>query len=275
MQDCINQSAFEAMLKLQVAAAATDIAKTPYIIVPEGIKSLNLEENMPAPVRVRKKVKFTDTQSFVGYFNAFKDGYKPQLFTAGNGTGMQILCVFDYDEPQGSPRWNQHQATLTLAYHPDYASLKKAENSWFSQGDFALFVEENLHLFTSPDAATMLELAQELKGHRNVGWQSGRRLSNGQTKLEYTEELSGKSSRGDVDVPEYLLMKTPIFDGYSEQEIRAAFRWRLDDGGKIFFSYRLLTKVAERKAVDEVKAQVTAQTALPLYAVSGFEGIIS
>lgn len=272
----------------ETISALTNTAKItpekPFLIVPSEMVALNVEEHLPAPSRVRKKVQFIDTKSFVNYFDLFKANYQPRIFTMGNSAGMSILCVFDYDEPGPhniaptravAPKWNSHQATLALAYHPDYAALKAAENNWFKQDDFALFVEENLHLFTNPDSATMLELAQELKGHRNVGWQSGKRLANGQTKLEYTETLAGKTGRGDVDIPEYLLMKTPIFDGYSEQEIKAAFRWRLDDSGKVFFSFRLLTKVAERKAVEEVKQEIVKATALPLYAVSSFEGIIS
>lgn len=273
-----------------IADASKITADKPFVIVPTGMDCLNVEDHLPAPSRVRKKIKFIDTKGFVDYFDLFKHDYKPRLFTMGSSAGMSILCVFDYDQPSFigtaaagmiggsgglSPKWNQHQATLALAYHPDYATLKAAENNWFKQDDFALFVEENLHLFVTPDSATMLELAQELKGHRNVGWQSGKRISSGATKLEFIEQVEAKSTRGDVEVPEYLLMKTPIFDGYSEQEIKAAFRWRLDDNGRVFFSYRLLTKVAERKAVDEVKTEVSKATNLPLYAVSSFEGIIS
>lgn len=279
-QSAVIQVTKEAMISQQ-EILENITSERPFLIAPETMRVISVEEHLPAPSRVRKKIKFTDTKGFVDYFSLFKDSYKPRLFTMGTSAGMQTLCVFDYDEPGSAtspgalPQWNQHLSTLALAYHPDYATLKSKDNEFMKQEEFALFVEENLHLFTNPDSATMLELAQELKGKRNVGFQSGRRLANGETKLEFIETIEAKSTRGDVTVPEYLLMKTPIFDGYSEQEIKAAFRWRLDDGGRVFFAYRLLTKVAERKAVEEVKAEVSKAVNLPLYAVSTFEGIIS
>lgn len=266
--------------------------RAPFAIVPESLTILDLEKHMPVPSRIRKKIMFSESASFLDYFTKFLDTYKPQIFTTGSYAGMKILCVFDYDgagqilpvegEPEGStrntlpqPMWNSHQAFLALNYHPDYAELKHSDSKWFKQGDFALFVEENLHLFVMPDAATMLELAQELKGSRNVGWQKGQRLASGANRLEYIETVDAKSVRGEIEVPEYLFMKMPIFEGYAEQEIKAAFRWRMDADSGVHFSYRLLTKVAERKAIDEVKAEITATTNLPLYSVSSFDGIVT
>lgn len=263
--------------------------RAPFAIVPEGIKVIDLERNMPFPRMVRKRISFTDVASFVDYFNLFKDSYKPRLFTTGSNAGMSIFCVLDYDGPgrpyhneagepidkvsEPLPMWNRHTALLNLCYHSDYATLRASDNKFFGQEEFALFVEENTHLFTTPDGATMLELAQELKGARNASFQSGKRLANGQIKIEYIEQLEAKGVRRDFEIPEYLIMNMPIFEGFAAQEIKAAFRWRMDDGGKVYFAYRLLTKVAERKAVDEVKINVSAQTRLPLYAVSTFEGI--
>lgn len=258
--------------------------RAPFVVVPENLKVLDVEKHMPVPSRVRKSVKFTEVDSFLDYFNLFAPSYKPRLFSKITGAGIEFLAVFDYDGPgvkreDGNvsvpqPQWNTHTAFLNLNYHRDYQTLRNNADKWHEQEDFALFVEENTHLFVQPDAATMLELAQELKGHRNVGWQTGKRLADGRVRLEYIEEIEAKSVRGEMSVPESLKLVSPIFEGFSPQDINAAFRYRLDGDGGITFSYRLLTKLAERAAEDEVKKRILEETKLPIYAVSTFDGLV-
>lgn len=242
----------------------------PSFIAPTGMMQVHdLERFMPFPQRTRKLVGFIEAESFLTYFEAFKAGYQPRLFVKNQDDGMKIACVFDYDEPNSLPRWNDHIATLELAYHPDYKALRDYNSKWFAQADFSLFVEENLHLFVAPDSATMLELAQHLKGSKNASWQSGKRLTTGATALEFIETIEGKGVRDGVEIPEYLLLKTPMYEGGSDQEIKAAFSWKIDNEGKVFFLYRLLTKVAERKAQEEMKSYIAQKTGLPVLAVSG------
>ena len=264
--------------------------ETAFALVPDKVKLLDLESLMPFPRHLRKKLSFTDSKSFLHYFHLFKNSYMPRLFCRTDDDGFEALCVFDYDGPgdkkvigegekqravYGAPQamWNGHQSRLSLAYHPDYAALREQDSDWLSQQDFALFIEENTHLFKNPDGATMLELAQHLKGVRNANWQSGKRLANGETKLEYIETLEAKSARHDLNVPDRLTIVSPIFEGYPAQEYQAAFRWRMVDGGRIEFSYRLLTKLAERDALEAVKDSLVKETGLPLYNVSDFNGI--
>ncbi len=256
--------------------------RAPFIVVPNSLKVINVEEHMPIPARIRKNIMFSETASFIEYFKLFKDSYKPRIFSNISNNGITFKCVFDYDGEgitvEGGtsaprPQWNDHIANLMLTYHRDYAVLRHNSDKWFAQEDFALFIEENMHLFKSPDAATMLELAQELKGYRNVGWKSGKRLANGKVTLEFIEEIDAKTTKGDIQVPESLVLTSPIFDGFAVQTINAAFRYRLDGSGGILFSYRLLTKLAERAAEEEVVKSIKEATGHTIYAVSTFNGI--
>ncbi len=264
--------------------------RIPFTIVPEKLKLLDVEKHMPIPSRIRKNITFTEVDSFLDYFKLFKDTYKPRLFSRIDGNGIKFMCVFDYDGPgevhgvtedgkirisPPHPQWNTHVAHLNLSYHRDYKTLLDHADKWHDQEDFALFIEENTHLFVQPDSATMLELAQDLKGTRNVGWKAGKRLSNGRVSLEWIEEIEAKSVRGDVVVPESLKLISPIFEGFSPQDINAAFRYRLDGDGGITFSYRLLTKLAERQAEDEVRDRIVKEAGLPIWSVSTFDGIIA
>jgi hypothetical protein len=265
----------------------------PFAVVPQGYQvadlteyAEHLEQRGAAPRRVSKRMRFVDVTSFLVYFQKFRTGHNPQLFNKLSSSGLHVMGVFDYDEAQGGEapativptgtraKWGDNVAYLSLAYSRDYKQLRELADKWFKQDEFALFVEENLHLFVQPNGATMFELAQHLKGKRNVEWESGKRLGNSSTQLSYIETIDATTVRGEpLTVPDYLLLRLPMYEGFSEQEVKLAFRWRLNQEKEINFSYRLLTKVAERQAEQEVKQRIEGTTELPLLTVSSFNGL--
>lgn len=267
-------------------------AEKPFIIVPENYKVENMKEfaayidgRLPAPRRLHKRMRFVDVSSFLIYFEKFRKGHNPQLFHKVASDGMHVMGVFDYDEAgigteagvsdasATQTKWGDNVSFLKLAYSRDYQMLKGLDGKWFDQVEFALFVEENQHLFIQPDGATMFELAQELKGKQNVEWQSGKRLNNSSTQFQYLEKIDAQTVSGTpLEVPDYLLLRLPMYEGMADKDIKLAFRWKLHQG-HIQFAYKLLTKVAERAAEDEVKQRITGTTNLDLLTVSSFDGL--
>jgi len=257
----------------------------PFLVVPHNLKVLDLEVHMPQPSRIRKLVKFTDAESFIKYVNEFKVGHVSQLFVKKNSDGMSIMCVFDYDvageiiQEAGKPdvpryevpQWNSHVAILDLTYSLDYAELREHNDNLFDQEDFAEFVEENTHLFRKPTGADMFELAQDLKITTNAHFKSQRRLSNGQVQLEYVENMQGSSAATgtEVKIPTQLEMNCSIFEGLEPVDILAAFRFR-KQGGSVGFKYKLMTKLQERDAHEEIRQLVANETELNPLSVSTF-----
>lgn len=258
----------------------------PFLIVPSGLKALDLEVHMPQPSRIRKTVNFTDADSFIAYVNEFKVGHAPQLFVKKNEFGMSIMCVFDYDvageivQEEGKPdavryevpQWNSHVAVLTLTYSLDYAELREKNDKFFDQEDFAEFVEENTHLFREPTGADMFELAQDLKITTNAHFKSQRRLSNGQVQLEYIENLQGSSAATgtEVKIPTLLKMNCAIFEGLDPVDFSAAFRFR-KQSNSVAFKYKLMTKLQERDAHEAIRSLVSSATELNPLSVSTFD----
>lgn len=263
--------------------------KNPFLVLPKNyLEVVDIEKHLLYPRKIRKNIHFIEAQSFVDYFKQFRVNFEPQIFATVDDSGMKFLCIFDYDisgkfreataetpaaQRIAQPLWNCHLAKLSMAYHRDYANLRGHADKWISQEEFALFIEENAHLFVNPDAASMMELAQELKGNMSVSWQSGKRLSNGAVTMEYVQTIDAVSKRGQMEVPEYLDMKCPMYEGFDVKDIRAAFRWKINSDNKVLFSFRLLTKVAERAAQEEVKLKVQTDTQLPVLMVKEFETI--
>jgi hypothetical protein len=234
----------------------------PFTLVPNNMVALDLEKHMPHPARIREELTFSDVESFVLYYNNFKSACSPVLFAYVKDT-VKIKCVFDYHQPGivtsaseeraasetlPLPQWGSHVAWLALQYHPDYAALLKVNEKWMDQKAFALLVEENTHLFENPSSADMMELAQHLKAAIKVKWQSGKRLSNGEVALSYIEETQATGIRDDLLVPEYLYINSPIYEGLQNEQIKAAFRWRITPEKQVVFSITLLTKLQERAA---------------------------
>lgn len=261
----------------------------PFLVTHDKIKVLDLEKFMPAPQRIRKDITFTETASFLAYFKEFRVGFKPQLFASRNAhAGYTIRAVLDYDEAgkqnvdkdgvvqdgviAREPSWCTHLATLELDWHPDYAVLRQNSCNEFTQKQFAFFIEENTHVFHKPDAASMMEVAIHLKGHKTLTFEMGQRLANGQQSISYMEEIQGKSVKGEIIVPEVIEFKTPIYEGGDVYLLKAALRWNLDPNGKITFHYKLMTKLEERGAGEAIRKTVEDATGLNALLVDNFDG---
>ncbi len=289
-----TQTVLEIINKVAAGVVATNAEdkfnpERPFAIVPQGYTVADLsayveahDERAERPRRISKRMRFVDVTSFLTYFQKFRHGHQPQLFNKISGDGLHIMAVLDYDEAavdnglaiRTTSNWGDNVAYLKLAYSRDYKQLRDNADKWFKQDEFALFVEENVHLFYQPDGASMMEIAQHLKGKQNVEWESGKRLSNSSTQFQYIETLDATSVRGQpLEVPDYLILRLPMYEGFSEQEIKLAFRWRIGSDKTIGFAYRMLTKLAERKAEEEVKQRVEGTTELSLLTVSSFDGL--
>lgn len=289
-----TQTVLEIINKVAAGVVATNSEdnfnpERPFAIVPQGYTVSDLSAyveaadlRLTAPRKISKRMRFVDVTSFLSYFQQFRKGHQPQLFNKITGEGLHIMAVIDYDEAavdnglaiRTTSNWGDNVAYLKLAYSRDYKQLRDKADTWFKQDEFALFVEENVHLFVQPDGASMMEIAQHLKGMQSVQWESGKRLSNSSTQFQYIETIDATTVRGQpLEVPDYLLLRLPMYEGFSEQEIKLAFRWRIGADKSIGFAYRLLTKLAERKAEDEVKQRVEGTTELSLLTVSSFDGL--
>lgn len=252
------------------ATVAPFSKEKPFVIAPQNHQIIDLEKYLPAPVAIKRAPVFLETDDFINYIAEFRHGHNPRLFYVQDDTGFAAKCVIDYDPATGiepaTPSWGTHRPQLNLAWDMDYAAWRSKSGVWFEQDEFALFVEENLHVIQQPSGAEMLELAQELRGSKNASWEAGQRLNNGQRALKYVEEISATSRSGDIIIPDELTLMMPIYRGEQVQQIRAAFSWRLQ-GTAIRFSYRLMSKVLERKAQDKMRARLQEQLQLTPYLV--------
>ena len=91
---------------------------------------------------------------------------------------------------EGLAGWGDHRATLQLVTTQDWRDWTGNSGKLLLQTDFAEFVEQHLPNILRPSAADMLELAQTIKGHTKVSFESSKRVKSGETAIEWREDTT-------------------------------------------------------------------------------------
>ena len=103
----------------------------------------------------------------------------------------------------------------------------------------------------------MLELAQHFRANTAVKFESSKRLANGQTKLEYREDIEAKAgTKGDITIPERISLALQPYEGGPAYNVPARFRYRIAGGelalGVILDRPRDILREAFAEVVDRV-----------------------
>ena len=227
------------------------------VIVPNGADHVivDVEQRLtPYLARPRRKtgrVGFTDPASLVGYLAKHKMPETEAFADADAGTITAVINAHEGyaegDEPSDSPAysglagWGDHTATLTLRATDDWTHWTENDGKWFSQTEFAEFIEQHLPCCVSPDGATMLELAQTFKATKAVKFEQSKRLKSGETKLEYREDIEAKAgSRGSLDIPDEIALALAPFERGEAYRVTARLRYRIINDGLLALSYVLI-----------------------------------
>jgi uncharacterized protein YfdQ (DUF2303 family) len=157
--------------------------------------------------------------------------------------------------------------TLNLPATPDWTLWLGKNGQLLDQAVFAEHIEDGAHCIGDPDPATMLEIAQSFQAHTNVSFKSGSRLTSGETRLQYEEEVNARAGQtGSIEIPDAITLRLQPFEGSPTYEVLARFRYRLA-GGNLKLGYRLIRPdIVRREAFLAVGAQITENTGLPVLA---------
>lgn len=190
-----------------------------------------------------------DVESFVAYVQ--KHGLDETELWADRLQG-KVTAVLDA-HGAGHAGWQKHNAELRLEIDPDWSDFLQRSGNYYSQADFAEFVEDHLHCFVSPTAAEMLELAQTFQATTKVDFQSSTRVKSGETQLTYAEHTSaGSGKTGKLAIPDTFTVGLAPYRCVSPYRVEARFRYRID-GQQLRLGYKL---VRPDKVSDDAFNQV-------------------
>lgn len=261
----------------------------PYAIMPGDYKIADLSDFLPAPSRAKGTIALGDVQSFIRYVNKHKDA-PGMASSAANGSGSdggadkpgvdaddrQTVIMVDMlnakfraffnHHASDAPGWGDHIAAYNCPLTPEWKTWNEKDGEKMGQEAFAFFIEQNLLDVVEPNGATMLEIVTTLKSVKNVAFDTGVRLNDGQVQLKYHEQNSTTAgAAGQLTIPEEIKLGIPVFMGGAAYAVTAKFRYRID-GPKLVMWYDLLRphKILE-DAVKNVVAEVAKGTEIEPY----------
>lgn len=232
----------EAQTAADLAVAATgvrDIAGVPSVVLPENYQVQQFEKLLSRPVRPSGRYSAQDQSSFRTLVEQMRDGADlpapaQRARTYVDKIKRTVLCVLN-DTEAGLPGHRDWQVFWQVDRSLAWAAwMKLAQANYVSQKVLAEFIEDWRQTIVTPDAATLMELATDMQGHKGAEWRSGQRLKDGTIQVSYVEEVRASNREGVIEVPGALTIFTPVFDGEPPIEIQARLRWSVDDGKVTF-----------------------------------------
>ncbi len=184
-------------------AAAEAIA----VVVPDGwraerIDPTELEHLLGQPRRATGRVAFADPAGFADYVGRH---YQPGTTLWAHAEVPRVVAVLN-DHPPLTSGWGDHRAVLELIATEEWRNLLKLTGGgWTDQRPFAEALEDIAELIETPEAATVLDLVNNL-----VATSSRRVVTadvTGNSSAVTFEAASSVKGVGGVDVPSTLIVR--------------------------------------------------------------------
>jgi hypothetical protein len=238
---------------------------------PEVLKAAGVQRLDP-----QASYAFHNIQSFTSYvlsvfdedpFQATSDddAYRPRRSRAlciADEAKETIRLIFDAQPNE----WGNVYADLKLVGSSEAMRWAKASGTYMAQQDFAEFCELNLETFSSPDAATILEIAQTFQAKSTVDFSSAVRLSSGAIKLKREEQINATAGeRADISIPEVLTVAMPLFKYGKAYAVKARLRYRIVDSAVRLSVLLVDPEMAIEHAFKEVVDEVSSLLGMPVF----------
>lgn len=205
---------------------------------PRGIEQVDLtgDKYRDAPAHKTGNTIVRDAGSWLAYYGKHHD---EQSEVYRDVEALSVTAVLDA-HTDDALRFGRHRLTLALRTTKSWQAWTGRDGKWMDQEQFATFLEDRLPDLVTPDAATMLEIAQSIQGSTKAQFQSGTRLASGERKFSYVEDTTAKAGqRGELTIPEVFILGVIPFEGAARYSVTARFRYRIERGGELRLGYHL------------------------------------
>ena len=168
---------------------------------------------------------------------------------------------------EGTAGHGDHQVSLELIHSPEWLAWTQHDKKWMDQQAFAEHLEDNAADVTTPDAATMLEIAQTFHATTGTLFKSAQRLHSGEVTLNYEESTGARAGeKGDLEIPTQFVLSIKPYAGQEDvAEVVARFRYRIRQG-QLSLSYALVRPEDHALAVfTGIVASVNDSISQPVY----------
>lgn len=234
-----------------------------FVVIPEGSHVHEFEEHLDKPRRLKQVVTLNTLAAFVAYMNTHKTA-NSAIFADVEST--LIRGIVDYHAKDNTPAFTEHVALYKAPVSEEWKRWGSINGKAMSQVEFALFIEENQPDIVNPPGADILELAKRLEAKKKVTFKQGHRLDNGDHEVEYSDETTGSAAGpgGKIEIPKEITLGIPVFYGGPKYEVRAFFRYRINEGRLTMWVDLHRTKMIRDDAFNMLAADL-GSLGLPVY----------
>jgi uncharacterized protein YfdQ (DUF2303 family) len=203
-----------------------------------GQKVVSTEQYGEHPLHKQAGRTVRDVRSLLTYLDKHAVDGETEVYA--DPKGSTIVAVLDAHAAQGLHAGREsHTVTLALQHSEPWKRWTEFDGKEMPQLMFANFIEDNLADIVQPTPADMLEIAQSLQGSVSVDWKSSQRLGNGQTKLQFEENVEARAGqKGDIEIPSEFLIALRPYIGGEVYGVKVRFRYRIS-AGNVLFTYLL------------------------------------
>lgn len=194
------------------------------------------------PSRKTGNKSLSDLDSFILYAKRHASPDTTVWMHRNNGS---VVAVFDdhsghdKDMEWQLAGWGQHTAKLQLEHSPEWLYWTAKDGVLMNQVDFVEHIEGGLMEIIEPDAADMLEVAQNFHATTGATFRSSVRLQSGEQQLQYDEEVQATAGiAGAITVPTRFLLALSPWEGEEARSVGARLRFRVSSG-KLSLGYYL------------------------------------
>jgi len=220
-----------------------DTQETTHILVENGFRLEEIDNDHDRPARKRGTRKFISAQSFCSYVNKHQMEDET-IVIADEDQGIVQAVINDHGE--SLPAWGDFQAILELGFSEQWKAWFYKNKTPFTQSEFVDFIEDNrmdikTGEFQDADGNEVenlspLELGALLS---NLNITSEENFSSkinpvtGRMTMSYMNEETGK---GSIDIPAQIFLAIPIYRSGGLFQIKVRLRHRTQ-GGAIRFHF--------------------------------------
>jgi len=177
-----------------------------------------------APTRSKGTVNVHDAKSFATAVRL--RSAEPSAVVYADETQAALVAVLNDDDVEGGPGWRDYRVSLALVPTPEWSHWRTKDGLMQTQDQFAQHVEDGITELVEPEAATMLEIAQQFHATTTARFKTARRLASGEQQFGYEEDI--EATAGTIEIPQRLKLVVRPFYGASQYEVGAWFRFRLN-----------------------------------------------
>lgn len=241
----------------------------PFILVPDGYKTEDLEHLMTNPIRKTAEVSVTETDSFIFYTKKHGSLDECVIYAETDYAASRcVMVALINDHGSDAPHWRDHRVTFAPRQSVEWGRWLSSNKKGVSQNDFATWLEDNLPDVAAvpgmPSGSEILQMALAFEANSQKKFRSKTNLQSGSFSIEFIDE-ENNDTRATMKVFERFTLGIPVFEGSaSAYPIEARLKYR-ESSGKLNFWYELIRpdRVFKTAVMDELN-KIKEATGFPI-----------